>query len=348
MRLCRANSIWHLALIAAISTSCPIASGNQDSTAQDYESIVHNVSDMIVSHRYREAEQQLDELWTAYPDSPSVHIQRTILYFSWLDDYGIADSLGGKFSTAVERTISLSDSVLSIDPRNAYVRFFKGSALAYRSLYRSYTEGVRLRNIPSLIGDASDGIHELEYAQRIDPEFIDPLIGIGKYKHWKSQKFPWPFGTRRDALEGISMLERAVREGVEWGAGAAQTLGWIYISEQRYYDALELILPMIDQYPQCRYFKEIAGRAYISMEDYDSAEMWFMRIIDNFSSQERASNYMVMKYERWLAYIDQRRGDSESACVRAQRLGELVFDGVHSSWRERKTKVLNGVLDMCR
>ncbi len=330
-------------LLAAVTLAMGASEASAAVDSLNIEQAAQRVNDLIVTHRYRDAERELLALERAHPDSPTVHTQKAVLYYTWIDDYGIADSLAEVFLTAVSTTIELSDSMLQANPEDARTRFCRGSVLAYRSLFRSYTEGIRVSNIPSLIRDATAGIGQLERAFELDSGLADALIGIGKYEHWKAQKFPWPFATRNDARKGVRLLERAVEIGVDWEAGALQTLGWAYIAEKRYDDALALALPMIERYPDTRFFKEIAGRAHLAKKQYGLSEQYHRDILDNLMPEERASGFIVMKYERWIAQIEQERGNYRSACITAMRLRRLDFTGVHPDWLRRKIGRLTNI-----
>jgi len=333
--------------VAALITVVVLSADVTNTRADDVDSFrdaIERINDLVITHRYREAEKVVLELERANLDSASVQLQKAVLYYTWIDDYGIADSLGAEFLTAVERTVALSEDVLAHEPNNAYVRFYRGSALAYRALFRSYVDGIGIRTIPSLLRDATGGIKELERARECNPNFNDPLIGIAQYRYWTSHSLPWPFSSEKDAREGVRLIEQALADGVDWGAVAVQTLGWMYIRERRYEDAIELVAPMIDRYPNGRNFREIAARAHLSLRDLDTAETMYRQIIDGLNPAERASNFMVMKYERWLTRIDAKRGDLDDACERARRLQALDYTGVHRTWLREKTPLYEQLL----
>jgi tetratricopeptide (TPR) repeat protein len=303
--------------------------------AQGYQAAMDAISDLILIHRYNDAQTRINVLQRQYPNNTELHFQKLVLLFTWIDDYGIADSLNSAFRNQVDVTITAADRDIARNPNDARARFYKGSALAYRSLYRSYVEGVGM-NIRSLVNDASAGMDELEKARRADPTFADPLIAIGKYKHWKSKKFPWPFATANDGRQGVRLLEQAVRMGAQAEGGAEQTLGWVYMSERRYDDAIALVRPLISQYPTSRFFLEIAARAYQEKGDYARADEMFGRIMNGFTPVERAHPFVVMKYERWVARLRMQQGRRDEACQIARKLKSWNYAGVHADWLERK------------
>jgi len=318
-------------------------------TPAPYMPILNQVSDFIVTHRYAEAEAKLDSLQRIYPESTDVRLQEVVLLFTWIDDYGIADSLGPQFMAGIDTVILFANRDIAKNPRNAWAHFFKGSARAYRSLFRSYVEGIGIGNILSLISDASSGMDELERARQIDTSFADPLIGIGKYLHWKSKKFPRPFSSPKEGQEGIRLLEKAVRMGAQADGGAVQTLGWVYMAERRYDDAIALVSPLARRYPRSRFFTEIIARAYLEKGEYAEADSFFQQIMDALTPQERASPFIVMKYKRWIARIRLLQGRPEEACRIARRLKDLNYTGVHHDWLDRKMGEVDKVIrEACR
>ncbi len=305
---------------------------------------LERVGRLVVVHEYREAEDRLDSLEAAYPDSSQVAMQQVILYYTWMDDFGIVDSLGPLFGESVDRTLELAERTLHEHQDNAMAHFARGSALMYRTIFRAYTEGVGVGNAPSLVRDARDGIEAMELALRYSPKFHDPMVGIGKYRYWKYDRLPWPFSSDRDRREGIRLLEDAVRLGVTSEPAAIQTLGWTYVSEGRFDDARELVEPLIARYPGSRFFREIRARALLYDGNWSEARKEYEEIRALLEEAGRERPYLRMKYGRRLAQIDGKTGRHYEACVRAQRLRRLNYDGVHETWLSRRMRPLTEIM----
>ncbi len=305
---------------------------------------LHVVNEHIVNHQYRRAIAILDSALMHFPGNTDLHSLRVVLYYTWLDDYGTVDSLGGFFLDAVDSSLVCARRDIESNPDDAYAHFARGSALAYRAIYNSYTEGIGLRTIPGLLRDATGGVKSLKRARSADTSFADPLIGVGKYLHWKATHFPWPFATKADRREGVRLLEEAIRRGVRFGGGAEQTLGWVLMSERRYDDAIALAEPLILKYPGSRFFRDIVARAKMHSGDLEGARAGYQYIMDHLSPEERASNFIVMKHERYLALIDQREGKHRDACLRAARLNRLDYSAAHRDWMRRKFDTVTDVM----
>ena len=189
-----------------------------------------------------------------------------------------------------------------------------------------------------------NGVDLLQEAYELDPTFVDPLIGIGKYKHWKGSKLPRPFASGSDKRDGIRMLEEVCRRGARWQEGAVQTLAWIYIADKRWDDTIALTTPMVNRHPRSRFFIEILARAYEGRGDYARSEQLFQRMLDGLSPEERQSNFITMKYQRWIAKLASEQHQYERACRTALALRKLQYPGVHHDWLDRKTGLINEVL----
>ena len=321
-------------LLAGLSIVAGLAAHTRAATFN--AATLARVSGHIINHHYQAAETLIDSLRQANPEGTIAHLQAVVLYDTWIEDYGIVDSLGNLLVTAIEKTIAYAERDIRQNPHDAYAHFSRGSALAYRSLYNSYVKGVRITTVPGLLTDAIRGVNELKRARDLDSTCAEPLIGIGQYLHWKAETLPWLPGTDRDRADGIAMLEEATRRGTMFNGGAAQTLGWVYIREKRYDDAIALVQPLVEAHPQCRFFRDIVARAYLHKGEHDTARAGFQAILDGLSVKERANNFLVMKYMRWLAWIEMGEGHDEAACRIAQHLYGLDYTGVHLDWMRRK------------
>ena len=299
---------------------------------------------LVVEHRYEDAERLVQESALAHPDSPSVALQEVVLYYTWIDDFGIVDSLAPHFAAAVERTIQVAGAALETDQANARALFARGSAMMYRTVFRAYTEGVGLANVPSLVGDARAGIEDMEAALAAEPEFHDPMVGIGKYRYWKYDRLPWPFSSDKDRRAGLGLLEAALQLGVQSEAGAIQTLGWTYVSEGRYEDAKRLVAPMIERYPESRFFREIRARALLYEEHWDAAREEYGELLEILAESGGERPFLQMKYGARLAQIDEKTGRHYEACMRAQRLRRLDYSGVHERWLSKRMRLVTDIM----
>ena len=305
---------------------------------------INQAVDLIADHSYTQAEQALDELLAENPGSAVLHFQKMALYYTWLDDYGIVDSLRTPFQAEVESTLVCSRRDIEADDTDGWAYYFRGSAYSYRSLYKSYTEGIGIMNVRGLARDAGRGIDDMKRAYDRDTTITDVLLGVGKYYHWRSKKLPWFLRDSDDREKGIRMMEEALERGLHWQMAGVQTLCSVYMAEERYEDIITIATPMLERYPRSRFFSIPIARAHMYLGRYDIADSLLHSIRENFTDEENAAPLAVLKLERYIAELREKQGRPEEACAIARRLKNADYTGVHSDWLRRKIGVVNRVM----
>ena len=329
--------LWLVCVVSIISRS-----------AEATDADLHRVEIQILLHQYHAAEQALDSLETARPHDPAVHFRRAVLYFTWIDDYGLVDSLSGHFHTAIDSTILAAEEQIRIDPGCVWGYYYLGSGRVYRAFFRRMAEGVNIGNLPSLLADATGGIGELKKAYRIDTTLADVTLTIGNYHHWKGRNLPWPLGKGSEAEQGIAMMEEAIAAGVSSQEGAVQALASVYIAEHRYEDAVALLEPYRRRYPSSRLLGDPVGRALLKLERYGEAGNLFSELLNSASAADRTRPVVQLQLERWIAYARARRGDCETARRIVEGLRALDYTGTDERWLRIKLSVLDRALEPCR
>ena len=337
------RSISRIRVSAAFIAMVAAAAGASSPVGSEMERPMQRVTDLIAEHHYSAAESTLDSLLAEHPGTTVLHFQKMALYYTWLDDYGIADSLHAPFSAAVDSTLRSAERDIRADGDDGWAYYFRGSAYTYRSLFRSYTEGLGIGNVRSLASDAGKGIDDMRRARDRDDTINDVLLGVGKYHHWRSQKLPWPFSRGGDREKGIAMMEDGLRRGLYWQTAGVQTLSSVYMSEERYQDIIALVEPMHRRYPHSRFYSVPMARANMYLERYDVADSLLRSIREGFSPEENAEPLAVLKVERFIAELRMLQGREEEACEIARRLKDAEYPGVHPDWLRRKMGLVDRI-----
>jgi tetratricopeptide (TPR) repeat protein len=323
------HMIGLLALLAIASTA---------TACLPQEHALSRATDHMLVHDYQTAETILDSLAAANPDCADIHYSRMVLYYAWLDDFGTVDSLRPFFIDALDSTLHLSAKALKKNDKDAWAHYYKGTAHTYRSLFRSYTEGIGMGNVRALYRDASSGIDEMKKAGKLDPGMNDVLLGVGKYLNWRGGHLPWPFSSSSDQKKGIRKMEEGFRKGLRWHPGGVQALGSIYMHEKRYDEVLTIAEPMMEKYPNSRFFSILVAKAYMYKGDHARADSLFTLIQKRMSRDERNSRFVDLKVRRWIAELRLMQGRKSEACTLATELIERKYPGIHPDWLRRKLK----------
>lgn len=169
-------------------------------------------------------------------------------------------ALDDHFSASVDQAIDEATAWTTREPERAEAWFYLGAAVGARAQWK-VLRGERL-------SAARDGRHiksALERALELDPNLHDAEFGIGLYRYyadiapavlrWLRWLFLLPGGDRE---EGLDEILRASRLGSLVTGEADYQLHLIYLwYEERFADALDLVLSLQARYPRNPLFRQV-------------------------------------------------------------------------------------------
>jgi tetratricopeptide (TPR) repeat protein len=177
-----------------------------------------------------------------------------------------------------DKAIALGDAHLA-KSQSAEMNLYVGMGWALKA--RLY--GLRMEAKPV----ARAGVKAREYllrASQLDPELGDAYTGLGLYNYFVDALSWWakmlrffmgiPGGTKK---EGMRLLERALREG-DMSVGEAR---FYYAKNLRNYDqnyprAIELLTPLVEEYPTNPIFQLVLGDMHVKLGHYAQATRYFL------------------------------------------------------------------------
>ena len=91
---------------------------------------------------------------------------------------------------------------------------------------------------------------------------------------------------------------------------------------------------------------QIEARILLAMGQYQESDALYNRILSNLSPTEAASDFIRMKYMRYLAKSKLLRGENKEACSMCAEIRSWEYDGVSESWLKPKMRVLSDIEDL--
>lgn len=188
------------------------------------------------------------------------HVVRTQALWWEMQLNPASRALDDHFSATVEQAIAEAAAWTRREPERAEAWFYLGAAYGARAQWK-VLRGERL-------SAARDGKHiksALEHALELDPDLHDAEFGIGLYRYyadvapavlrWLRWLFLLPGGDRE---EGLAQLLRASSLGRLVPGEADYQVHLIYLwYEERFADALDLVLSLQQRYPRNPLFLRI-------------------------------------------------------------------------------------------
>jgi tetratricopeptide (TPR) repeat protein len=177
-----------------------------------------------------------------------------------------------------DKAIALGEAQLAKSP-SAEMNLYVGMGYALKARLH----GLREEAKPV----ARAGVKAREYllrASQLDPELGDAYTGLGLYNYFVDALSWWakmlrffmgiPGGTKK---EGVRLLERALREG-DMSVGEAR---FYYAKNLRNYDqnyarGVELLSPLVEQYPTNPVFQLILGDIHAKLGHHALAAKYFL------------------------------------------------------------------------
>ena len=239
--------------------------------------------DLVYNLEFEQAEQQFQQLITAYPQHPAGYF-----FMAMVDWWRILmdidnESLDDRFVVKLEIVIDKCDSILDVRPDDVTALFFKGGSLGFRGRLRA--------NRGSWVKAANDGRLALPIVQRaykIAPENFDILLGIVIYNYYAEaipEQYPivkplmifFPSGDKKKGVEQLTLAAANAKY-------AATEAGYFllqlnYTHEKQFDKALEISQKLFAQFPNNVVFHRYVGRCYVSLGQWEKARITFENIL---------------------------------------------------------------------
>ncbi|OGS37451.1 MAG: hypothetical protein A2293_10990 [Elusimicrobia bacterium RIFOXYB2_FULL_49_7] len=209
--------------------------------------------------------------------------------------------LEADFMKNCEKAIEKGEEQLQKLPNDKWLLFFVGGAYGYMGTFQA-----RYKNYISAFRNGWTGVSLLKQINANNPDFVDPLFGLGTYHYWSSRLSKalwWMPGLKDERVTGITQLERCLNRGEFTRVPAAGNLMRIFIEEKRFADAIRLAEQQLKIYQNNRIFLYNLAEAYYLSNDLNEAEKYFVQVVDLCDSEEFNNNVGSLKCHSYLAKI---------------------------------------------
>lgn len=270
----------------------------------EMQDIVHAIVRHSVMQEYDTATGLALQLKRRYPDHPAGYFFQAAVLQSKMMDYENYARLE-EFFRLTKRAVALAQKDIKRYPRNSWPYFFLGASLGYKAFYF-----FRDKNYLQAFRDGWNAIKMLELALERDSTNYDIYLGVGAFKYYKSKYGKYvkilPFVADERDL-GIRMIQKAIYRGRFAAPAAMNALIWIYIAEERYEDAGDLVRQALNAYPRSRFF--LWGKAALAykQKQWIIARNAYRELLATYESEgDTASPFNQMVCHVMLADIYQR------------------------------------------
>jgi len=300
-------------------------------------SLMRKGLDFLINEEFDKAEVVFNNLNQVYIELPLGYVGLTAIEILRSYDYGIPYNKARIESLldSAERKSSLLLKKNSKDKWNNYLyALSKGYYAYYKGLTGDYLAAV------------SAGLSSLEYFEKClkeDPEFTEAFIALGVYKYWKSRKIDFltwlPF--IKDEKEiGKEYLKRGIKKNSYSTYLAINSLVWIYNSEQKYSEAINLAKGALELYPNSRFFKWGLGRALEGIDRKKAIDL-YQEMLTSYYINSRGSkiNEIVIKHK--IAQQYEKLGDGKNALTLCNEI--LMMNNLSDYEKERLSKRIERV-----
>jgi tetratricopeptide (TPR) repeat protein len=204
------------------------------------------------------------------------------------------ESLDDAFYKKIEKVIDISDERLDVNKNDERALFFKGGALGYRGLVRSFRESWF-----KAADDGKDALNLLKKAFEINPENKDVLFGLGIYNYF-AEHIPeeMPFikplmliFPKGDKVKGLVQMRETAENSYYAGVEAKFVYIHLNISyEENYLEAEKYAKILHEKYPENPLFEKFLYQSYVGLKRWED-------VFNSWNNIIRKHNNNVFGYE---------------------------------------------------
>jgi tetratricopeptide (TPR) repeat protein len=224
-------------------------------------------------------------------DHPATYFLLSSLYEMMWVDLG-ENSYKDRIFIYADSAIDKGNKWIKENPKDPWGYFFVGGSHTLKIFYYVVREdyfGTIL-----LINPA---IYYLEKAKDIDPGLADIYLGLGG---WEYMKGHLPF-MGKDKEKGLAMIRKAISGARYVSLYSSLAYANICIKEKDYDDAISVLKPLLDSFPNSRTFTWPLLKTYYEKKDYQEALNIVEKLIA-ISAENNFSNFEAHYYKAKILF----------------------------------------------
>jgi tetratricopeptide (TPR) repeat protein len=251
------------------------------------------------------------------------------------------ESNDDEYLRKIDRTIDVADKILDKNKNNERALFFKGGALGFRGLLRSFRESWF-----KAAGDGRDALNLLKRAYEINPSNKDVLFGLGIYNYFAEhipERMPvvkplMMIFPRGDKVKGLTQISETAENSHYAGVEAKFVYVYLNISfEKNYHEGEKYAKILHERYPENPVFERYLYQCYVGLNRWEDSFNSWNKIIEKSNHGVTGYTNPVVKREALyyaalsLDYLN-RLNESEPYLNEAELLSKQIDDDKGSSF----------------
>jgi len=331
------SSTTFLVMIFFLSAVNASFSQRTDKNA-DEPRLIKNTMELLNQGKHDSVLAICDQLMRDHPESPTGYFLAADAYETMNRDFRLK-TYRAPFDSLIRLAVTKAEAKLAQEPAS-FNYFSSGIVKSYYCLALFQT-GHYIKAIKT----AEKGISLLRKSHALEPDFVDPLMGIAAYEYHKSKLlFGLLGGSEKEA---IVKFKKVVKLGRYLSTNAAYSLQAIYFENAHYDSALMINDQLFLKYPEnpsCLYMRALLLEQARRLPE--ALQIW-NRLIAVVSAPQPSSNGYLAECHYHVAAIHRQLDQADSAWASlmqaarfaANRRADAELEGSHAKFKEIKSNI---------
>ena len=312
---------------------------------KNVDSLLDRGINFIINQKYESAGKNFEQLNNSYPNLPfgKIYLAAAEIAKSYDYDQRFNDDLITKY---LKSAMNQADSLLDDNDQNVWNIYFAALSKGYYAYYQALN-----RNWLSAISNGFDAVKDFQKCLNKDSLFYDAYTAIGNFEYWKSRKAGWLPFVSDNSSEGIKYIMKAVNNQGYNNYLAVHSLQWIYIDQKKYNDVIKLSTPVLEKYPESRFFKWALARAYEEIDRKEAVKLYY-EILNSYSTINELSKFHEILLKHLIAQQYAQMGEFNEALTLCNEILTIDYNSSQNKGRfdrriervkDLKKKMLNEI-----